>query len=104
MRNVFSTFAELRILEGPMEHIDTALTPNEQGEYQLLKLLADHYNGSMLVTDNKGRFLYVNDGCCSLLGMDRETLLKISIYDTLHDTATPPALRPSRRWRPIGNA
>lgn len=68
-----------------MEHIDTALTPNEQGEYQLLKLLADHYNGSMLVTDNKGRFLYVNDGCCSLLGMDRETLLKISIYDTLHD-------------------
>lgn len=51
----------------------------------LLKLLAEHYFGSMLVTDHKGRFLYVSDGTCRLLGMDRETLLRISIYDTLHD-------------------
>lgn len=26
-----------------------------------------------------------NDGCCRLLGMERETLLQVSIYDTLHD-------------------
>ena len=56
-----------------------------QKEYELLKVLADHYFGSMMVTDEKGRFLYANDGCCRLLGIDRETLLNISIYDTLHD-------------------
>lgn len=52
-------------------------------EYMLLKMLVSHYFGSMLVTDNRGRFLYVNDGCCKILGMDRETILSISIYDTL---------------------
>lgn len=61
------------------------LNASEQKEYQLLKILAEHYFGSMMVTDNKGRFLYANEGCCKLLGIDRETLLSISIYDTLHD-------------------
>ena len=68
-----------------MEDQEVTLSPEEGREYQLLKLLAEHYFGSMLVTDERGKFLYVNDGCCQLLGMDRETLLGISIYDTLHD-------------------
>ncbi|WP_288181685.1 sigma-54 interaction domain-containing protein [uncultured Oscillibacter sp.] len=49
----------------------------------MLKILAEHYFGSMLVTDDRGRFLYVSDGTCRLLGVDRETLLQLSIYDTL---------------------
>ena len=49
----------------------------------MLKILAEHYFGSMLVTDDHGRFLYVSDGTCRLLGVDRETLMHISIYDTL---------------------
>lgn len=63
----------------------STLNDNEKREYQLLKVLAEHYFGSMMIIDNKGRFLYVNEGCCRLLGIDRETLLSISIYDTLHD-------------------
>lgn len=68
-----------------MEFANLATDPAAQREYELLKVLAEHYFGSMLVTDSKGRFLYVNDGCCRLLGIDRETLLNLSIYDTLHD-------------------
>lgn len=68
-----------------MEFPNLATDPAAQREYELLKVLAEHYFGSMLVTDSKGRFLYVNDGCCKLLGIDRETLLNLSIYDTLHD-------------------
>ena len=68
-----------------MEFPNLATDPAAQREYELLKVLAEHYFGSMLVTDSKGRFLYVNDGCCRLLGIDRETLLNLSIYDTLHD-------------------
>lgn len=68
-----------------MQTGNLAADPAAQKEYQLLKVLAEHYFGSMMVTDSKGRFLYVNDGCCKLLGIDRETLLNISIYDTLHD-------------------
>ena len=68
-----------------MEIPNLAADPAAQREYELLKVLAEHYFGSMLVTDSKGRFLYVNDGCCRLLGIDRETLLGLSIYDTLHD-------------------
>ena len=68
-----------------MEFPNLAADPAAQREYELLKVLAEHYFGSMLVTDSKGRFLYVNDGCCKLLGIDRETLLGLSIYDTLHD-------------------
>lgn len=48
-----------------------------------LELLVKNYFGSMLVTDHRGRFLYVSDGTCQLLDIPRETLLKISIYDTL---------------------
>ena len=62
---------------------DLASDPAAQKEYELLKVLAEHYFGSMLVTDDRGRFLYVSDGTCRLLGIDRETLLQISIYDTL---------------------
>lgn len=68
-----------------MEFPNLATDPAAQREYELLKVLAEHYFGSMLITDSKGRFLYVNDGCCKLLGIDRETLLNLSIYDTLHD-------------------
>lgn len=68
-----------------MEFPNLATDPAAQREYEMLKVLAEHYFGSMLVTDNKGRFLYVNDGCCKLLGIDRQTLLGLSIYDTLHD-------------------
>lgn len=68
-----------------MEFPNLATDPAAQREYELLKVLAEHYFGSMLITDSKGRFLYVNDGCCRLLGIDRETLLNLSIYDTLHD-------------------
>ena len=68
-----------------MEFPNLATDPAAQREYELLKVLAEHYFGSMLITDSKGRFLYVNDGCCRLLGIDRQTLLSISIYDTLHD-------------------
>ena len=68
-----------------MDVPDLAGSAAAQREYALLKVLAEHYFGSMMVTDEKGRFLYVNDGCCKLLGIDRETLLRISIYDTLHD-------------------
>lgn len=68
-----------------MQTGNLAADPAAQKEYQLLKVLAEHYFGSMMVTDSKGRFLYANDGCCKLLGIDRETLLNISIYDTLHD-------------------
>lgn len=68
-----------------MDVPDLAGSAAAQREYELLKVLAEHYFGSMMVTDEKGRFLYVNDGCCKLLGIDRETLLRISIYDTLHD-------------------
>lgn len=67
------------------EFPNLATDPAAQREYELLKVLAEHYFGSMLITDSKGRFLYVNDGCCKLLGIDRETLLNLSIYDTLHD-------------------
>ena len=62
---------------------DLATDPAAQKEYEMLKVLAEHYFGSMLVTDDRGRFLYVSDGTCRLLGIDRETLLQISIYDTL---------------------
>ena len=62
---------------------DLASDPAAQKEYELLKVLAEHCFGSMLVTDDRGRFLYVSDGTCRLLGIDRETLLQISIYDTL---------------------
>lgn len=68
-----------------MEACDLATDQTAQQEYALLKVLAEHYFGSMMVTDDRGRFLYVNEGCCRLLGIDRETLLQISIYDTLHD-------------------
>lgn len=68
-----------------MEARDLATDQTAQQEYALLKVLAEHYFGSMMVTDDRGRFLYVNEGCCRLLGIDRETLLQISIYDTLHD-------------------
>lgn len=68
-----------------METPSLAADPAAQREYELLKVLAEHYFGSMMVTDDRGRFLYVNEGCCRLLGIDRETLLQISIYDTLHD-------------------
>ena len=68
-----------------MEFPNLATDPAAQREYELLKVLAEHYFGSMLITDRKGRFLYVNDGCCRLLDIDRETLLTPSIYDTLHD-------------------
>ena len=68
-----------------MDVPDLAGSAAAQREYELLKVLAEHYFGSMMVTDEKGRCLYVNDGCCKLLGIDRETLLRISIYDTLHD-------------------
>lgn len=54
-------------------------------EHEFLEGLVRHYFGSMLVTDHLGKFLYVNDGCCKILGLSRETLLGISIYDTLHD-------------------
>lgn len=54
-------------------------------ELALLRLMVNHYFGSMLITDNKGRFLYVNDACCELLELDRDTFMQISIYDTLHD-------------------
>lgn len=57
----------------------------EKREYELLKILADHYFGSMLVVDDKGKFVYANDSCCTLLDIDKETLMKLSIYDTLHD-------------------
>lgn len=50
-----------------------------------LELLVKNYFGSMLVTDSQGRFLYVSDGTCQLLDIPRETLLSISIYDTLHN-------------------
>ena len=68
-----------------MEVPNLAADPAAQREYALLKVLVENYFGSMMVTDNQGRFLYVNDGCCRLLGIDRQTLLSISIYDTLHD-------------------
>lgn len=64
---------------------ETAGMDDVLSEYKLLKLLVENYFGSMIVTDNKGRFLYVSDGACRVLGMDRETLMQISIYDTLHD-------------------
>ena len=59
--------------------------PRPPSEHQLLKMLVENYFGSMLVTDSKGRFLYVSNGTCRLLGVDRQTLLSISIYDTLYD-------------------
>ena len=62
---------------------DPAADPAARQEYEMLKILAEHYFGSMLVTDDRGRFLYVSDGTCRLLGVDRETLMHISIYDTL---------------------
>ena len=62
---------------------DPAADPAARQEYEMLKILAEHYFGSMLVTDDHGRFLYVSDGTCRLLGVDRETLMHISIYDTL---------------------
>ena len=89
------------MVQRPETHLagDLASTPAAQKEYELLKILAEHYFGSMLVTDDRGRFLYVSDGTCRLLGVDRETLLQLSIYDTLKATALPPALLPSRRWK-----
>ena len=73
------------MVQRPETHLagDLASTPAAQKEYELLKILAEHYFGSMLVTDDRGRFLYVSDGTCRLLGVDRETLLQLSIYDTL---------------------
>ncbi|MUU13170.1 MAG: hypothetical protein EP146_18985 [Oscillibacter sp.] len=47
-----------------------------------MKILAEHYFGSMLVTDDRGRFLCQRRHL-SPLGVDCETLLQLSIYDTL---------------------
>ena len=87
------------MVQRPETHLagDLASTPAAQKEYELLKILAEHYFGSMLVTDDRGRFLYVSDGTCRLLGVDRETLLQLSIPSRA--TALPPALLPSRRWK-----
>ena len=68
-----------------MDVPNLAADPAAQREYELLKILAEHYFGSMMVVDGQGRFLYANEGCCRLLGIDHETLMSISIYDTLHD-------------------
>ena len=51
-----------------MQTGNLAADPAAQKEYQLLKVLAEHYFGSMLVTDSKGRFLYVNASCWALTG------------------------------------
>lgn len=52
-------------------------------ELLYLKKLIDNYEGSMLVTDDKGKFIYVNQGCTKLLDISQEELLNITIYDTL---------------------
>lgn len=41
-----------------MDVPDLAGSAAAQREYELLKVLAEHYFGSMMVTDEKGRFLY----------------------------------------------
>ena len=64
---------------------DLATDPAAQKEYEMLKVLAEHYFGSMMVVDAAGRFVYANPGCSKLLDIDHDTLMRISIYDTLQD-------------------
>ena len=64
---------------------DLATDPAAQKEYERLKVLAEHYFGSMMVVDAAGRFVYANPGCSKLLDIDHDTLMRISIYDTLQD-------------------
>ena len=69
------------MVQRPETHLagDLASTPAAQKEYELLKILAEHYFGSMLVTDDRGRFLYVSDGTCRLLGWRRVQRLPTSM-------------------------
>jgi diguanylate cyclase (GGDEF)-like protein/PAS domain S-box-containing protein len=47
------------------------------------QLLLDRAGEGAFWTDPDGRFLYVNEAACSMLGYDREELLALSVRDTL---------------------
>jgi len=47
------------------------------------QLLLDRAGEGAFWTDPDGRFLYVNEAACSMLGYSREELLALSVPDTL---------------------
>ena len=73
------------MVQRPETHLagDLASTPAAQKEYELLKILAEHYFGSMLVTDDRGRFLYVSDGIRFMQGTDKTPSMIIAESDAM---------------------
>ena len=73
------------MVQRPETHLagDLASTPAAQKEYELLKILAEHYFGSMLVTDDRGRFLYVSDGIRFMQGTDKTPSMIIAKSDAM---------------------
>src|SRR4029077_11880201 len=47
------------------------------------QLLLDRAGEGAFWTDPEGRFLYVNEAACSMLGYSREELLALKVADTL---------------------
>jgi PAS domain S-box-containing protein len=58
-------------------------------ELRKFKFISDYSNEGQYLVNEKGRFLYVNEAACKMMGYSRDELLKLSVpdVDTLYDKA-----------------
>ena len=89
IRQLVSLRLENEALRGKLEatrtRSDDALSLSGAGNWEFFQSFMENFSSLVFACDASGRLVYVNQACLKLLGYSREELLRLVIFDLVHE-------------------